>query len=144
MKIIFAFGLVFLAALSCCQNKSDQLSNGKVSQLDDLKFEILATQHFPTTQNFHILLKDYSKDSLQWFVDTFRSEYCTMQCNIHLYDDPSIKSLITKYPLTDSEYLQFADHFVASSMFEMPEIDVYPFQDIKYKELGGKNWKKID
>lgn len=146
MKILSVLGSVILVTLFCCQNKQDKPSSREVSKIDSINFEILATEHYPTTENFHILLGSYkgSKDSLQWFIDSFRSEYCTKQCNIYIYDDVSIKKLTTKYPLTDFEYLKVADHFIASSMFEIPEVWGYPFQDIKYKELGGKNWKKIE
>jgi hypothetical protein len=47
-----------------------------------------------------------------------------------------------KYPVSDKEYLKLADHNIASSIFDMPEVWMYPLQDIKYKELGGHNWKK--
>jgi hypothetical protein len=51
--------------------------------------------------------------------------------------------LIDSYPLVKNDYLKMADHFVASSSFDAPNsIMWYPFQDIQYKEYGGKNWKK--
>jgi len=113
-------------------------------KLDQSKFEIMTTDHHPAIENFYILLKGQtlSADSLQVFVNIFRQEYCTKQCNINLYDDNSIQSLVTKYPLEGKEYLKVADHYIASSSFEMTEVWLYPFQDIKYKELGGRNWKK--
>jgi hypothetical protein len=50
---------------------------------------------------------------------------------------------MTKYPLSDSEYLRIADQFIAESTFDAPNsVWMYPYQDIKYKELGGKNWKR--
>ena len=64
------------------------------------------------------------------------------KCNIRVYDDLVIKDLINKYPLNDEEYLLFADHFIADLDFNSTKIQLYPFQDIKYKELGGTNWKK--
>jgi hypothetical protein len=112
-------------------------------QLDRSKYEILTTNHYPAAENYHVLIKNQkiSNDSLQAFVNMFREEYCAKQCNINLYDDSSIKSLVTKYPLGDKEYLKVADHYVATSSFEMTEVWLYPYQDIKYKELGGRNWK---
>ena len=154
--------LVFLAVLfmatSCRQNGNkvpnnlssettadSTITSGPIAQkLDRTTFEILATDHQPIVENFHILLKPGKFDTvyLQDFVDKFRGEFCNMKCNISLYDDKAIKSLVTKYPLSDKEYLKVADHFIATSTFDMNEIWLYPFQDIKYKELGGKNWKK--
>ena len=39
-------------------------------------------------------------------------------------------------------YVRVADHFVASLSFEDPNIWFYPFQDSRYEELGGTNYKK--
>lgn len=113
--------------------------------LDPNSFETVATNHFPKCQNFHIYLKSsmpLEALSLQSFVDLFRKRYCTIQCNIYLYDQKLPTLLYTKYPLSDKEYLIVADHLVASSNFDVSEIWMYPQQDWHYKELGGKNWKK--
>lgn len=62
-------------------------------------------------------------------------------CNIYIYDTKDLMDIVDKYPLTDDEYLKVADHFIYSFDFSNNG-QFYPFQDIKYKELGGKNWKK--
>lgn len=156
---IFAFITVILIAISCIQNKEKQPNNlsnetseytapveskNISTKLDSTKYEILATDHQTSVENFHIFLKTTKPDkgTLQDFVDKFREEFCSKKCNISVYDDKTIKALVTKYPLSDKEYLKIADHFVATSTFDMLEVWLYPFQDIKYKELGGKNWKK--
>jgi len=119
--------------------------NRSVKKLDQTKFKILTTNHYPAAENFHILLKPqaFTQDSLQNFINRFRNEFCTKECNINLYDDKSIKSLVTKYPLTDKEYLKLADHCIAYSEFEMTEVLFYPYRDAQYKRLGGKKWKKV-
>lgn len=123
-------------------NKTESVP--KVVKLDSTTYEILVTDHQPAVENFHVLLKsgDFDKQSLQDFVDKFRQELCNQKCNISIYDDKGIKSLVTKHPLEGREYLKVADHFVASSTFDMTDVWLYPFQDIRYKELGGKNWKR--
>ena len=63
------------------------------------------------------------------------------KCNIYIYSSDKIKELMTKYPLQGEEYLKVADVFVYSLGFD-GSYSFYPFQDIKYKEFGGKNWKK--
>ena len=69
--------------------------------------------------------------------------FSTKDCNINLFDDKSVSSLIDKYPLSNSEYIKVADHFIALSSFETPNsFSWYPYQDFQYKEFGGKNWKK--
>jgi len=147
---LFYFGLKFLGVGN--HEKSSIVPPGDkpsqediaVQKIDSTTYEILVTNHQPAVENFHVLLKTGKHDKvlLQDFVDKFRKEFCNRKCNISIYDDKSIKFLTTKYPLTDKEYLKFADHFVATSTFEMNDVSLYPFQDIKYKELGGKNWKK--
>lgn len=152
---IIAFGLMITSCGQSENKQSTTLTNETpvdntiksetvVPKLDSATYEILATDHQPVVENFHILLKTDKLDkvSLQDFVDRFRQEFCNIKCNISLYDDKAIKSLVTKYPLGDKEYLKVADHFVATSTFDMTGLWLYPFQDIKYKELGGKNWKK--
>jgi hypothetical protein len=113
-------------------------------KLDTSTYEILATDDKPAAENYYVFLKNKNLDKsyLQNFVDKFRQEFCSKKCNIFLYDTKSIKPLVTIYPLADKDYLKVADHFIAQSTFDMTEVWMYPFQDIKYKELGGKNWKK--
>ena len=114
-------------------------------KLDPQIYEILSINHYPKAENFNVFYKGQKIDdeSLNYFFDSFRENFATKDCNINLFDDKSIISLIDKYPLSKSEYIKVADHFVALSSFEMPnEISWYPYQDFQYKEYGGKNWKK--
>ena len=153
-KTILRLILITTLLSSCGQSENRESSTSesnepaveapKSKRLDTNKFEIMTTDHHQAVENFYLLLKNQAlaEDSLQVFVDMFREEYCTKQCNINLYDDNSIRSLLTQYPLEGKEYLRVADHYVASSSFDMTEVWLYPFQDIKYKELGGRNWKK--
>lgn len=116
-------------------------------KLDSQIYEILSTNHYPKAENFNVFYEGQKIDdkSLNYFFDSFRENFATKDCNINLFDDKSIISLIDKYPLTKSEYIKVADHFVALSSFETPnDISWYPYQDFQYKEYGGKNWKKRD
>lgn len=65
-----------------------------------------------------------------------------MQCNINIIDAKDIYPLITEYPLDGKDYLYVADHFVAIVTFDDTSVWMYPYQDSKYRDLGGKNWKK--
>lgn len=114
-------------------------------KLDSAIYEILSTNHYPKTENFNVLYKgiQFDEDSLNYFFESFRENFSTKDCNINLIDDKSISKLIDKYPLSNSEYIKVADHFIALSSFETPnEFSWYPYQDFQYKEFGGKNWKK--
>ena len=123
---------------------SQEMSKNEYALLDKNTYEILGTNHNPTTENYCVLIKNIAiqKDTLQKFVNKFRREYCKNQCNIDLLDDKSAYPLIYKYPLDGADYLLVADHLVAFSSFDSNNVQMYPFQDSLYKELGGKNWKK--
>jgi hypothetical protein len=60
----------------------------------------------------------------------------------HVCEGWACTTLSNNLSLGNKDYLKVADHFVAQSTFDMNDVWLYPFQDIKYKELGGKNWKK--
>lgn len=117
-----------------------------IKELDALSFEIIKEVKKPVVTNYHILIKqhDFNKEKANDFIKSFRKFKCKGDCNINLYDSKEIIPLIDKYTnLKDFEYLIFADHYIASSSFDAPESAWwYPYQDFKYKELGGKNWKK--
>jgi hypothetical protein len=112
-------------------------------KLDTSFYKIISTNHNNTVQNFKVLIKiKFDQKSLIEFALRFKNEYCERNCNIEIYDAISISDLIDKYPLNDKEYLKVADHFVGSMSFESDYLSYYPFRDARYKELGGKNWKK--
>ncbi|PQA90790.1 hypothetical protein B0A69_18805 [Chryseobacterium shigense] len=112
--------------------------------LSQLKYEIISTTENNISKNYNIYLdiNNLSKDEISSFVKKFREKNCSV-CTISIFDTKSIKNLIDIYPLSKSEYLRFADHFVAWSTFDVPKlVSFYPFQDSKYKEYGGKNFKE--
>ncbi len=143
---------------SCGQSHSEEENNNTMAEetnniprvflnpkkLDLSSFEVINIESKALVDNYYLLLKMKNIDevTLNEFVISFRAEKCKKDCNINLFDTKSIKKYIGKYPLDKSEYLEYADHFVASSNFDSPEVWLYPYQDIKYKNLGGKNWKK--
>jgi hypothetical protein len=116
-----------------------------VKELNEKDYEILLEDKAPTVNNYHILVKkkDFNKAEAKDFIKSFRKYNSNGKSNIHLYDTKEIKHLMTKYPIEGADYIKLADHFVAMSTFDSPELVWwYPFQDVKYKEFGGKNWKK--
>jgi len=118
--------------------------NKPFTELDPSEYEIIKKGHYPAVQNFHVLIKKkgFDKDYLHEFTQRFRNKYCTMNCNVNLYDTKSILPLIDVYPLEANQYIQFADHYLSMSTFDAPEVKSwYPYQDFLYKEYGGKNWK---
>lgn len=108
-------------------------------------YEIIKIEEEKLVTNFYVLWKGelISQQALNDFDKRFRKEYCKVSCNVSYYDTKSIESLIDVYPLSQKEYLKFADHFIGMSTMDSPaEIWYYPYQDIKYREYGGKNWKR--
>ena len=113
--------------------------------LDPKEFEIIKVSHKPVVQNFHVLVKyvNFDKKYVYQFIKKFRAEHCTRNCNVLVYDSKSILPLIEVYPLNGEDYIKLADHLVSMSTFDATEIrDWYPYQDTKYKEYGGRNWRK--
>ncbi len=117
----------------------------EVENFDAKDYEIIKTSHNASVQNFYILIKQksFDKESVFRFIKSFRQEHCTLDCNVNIYDSKFILPLVGKYPLEGKEYINMADHFISMSTFDAVNIKSwYPFQDFKYKEYGGKNWKK--
>ncbi len=117
----------------------------KDEKLDKNSFEIIKTIQKPTVKNYYVLykLKKVNKDDVIEFMGRFRKEYCSGSSNVNLFDSKAILNLVDKYQLAGKEYIIVADHFIAMSTFDSPELVWwYPFQDINYKDYGGKNWKK--
>lgn len=123
----------------------DEEEKQSLGKLDPKEYEIMKTEHKPAVENFHVLLKhpNFDKNYVYQFIKQFRKENCTMNCNVYVYDSKSILPLVDVYPLTGKDYIKLANHFVSMSTFDATEVrDWYPYQDFKYKEYGGKNWKK--
>lgn len=128
-----------------CILKGNTDSESIIENLDSKDYEIIKTSHDSSVQNFHVLIKqkEFDNETVFQFVKRFRHEHCTMNCNVFVYDSKSILPLVDKYPLEGKEYLNLADHFISMSSFDAVNIKSwYPFQDLRYKEYGGKNWKK--
>jgi hypothetical protein len=114
-------------------------------KIDSCLYEIISTNHSPRVENFKVLYKGEKIDDefLPYFFDAFRETHATKDCNISLFDDKSVAPLIDKTPLEGTDYIKVADHFIAMSTFDSPNmVWRYPYQDILYKEYGGNNWKK--
>jgi hypothetical protein len=112
--------------------------------LAKLKYEIISVTENNVSKNYNIYLgiNNLSKNEISSFIKQFRERNCST-CSISIFDTKTIKDLIEVYPLSKNEYLKFADHFVAWSTFDAPKmVSFYPFQDSKYREYGGENFKE--
>lgn len=124
--------------------KANSENETVLKNLDSKDYEIIKTDHNPTVQNFHVLIKQkgFDKESVFQFVKRFRQEHCIMNCNVFVYDTKSILPLIDKYPLVGKDYINLADHFISMSTFDAVNLKSwYPYQDFQYRDYGGLNWK---
>jgi hypothetical protein len=139
--LIYFFGWVTI--ITIISQFSDKKPN--TEDLDKSDYELLTDYGNNAVHNYHIYVKNknFDKQYLLELAMRFKAEHCKMACNISMYDSKDIKDLIRVYPLKKNDYLKFADHFIG----ELPSGDEnylwwYPYQDFKYRDYGGKNWKK--
>ncbi len=119
----YRFDAVFL-----CSN-----SSGIPELFQTSDYELLSYSKNNIVENFHILFKSgvISREKLATFVKWYRRKYAVKdKSNLFLYDSPSIKKLIDKYPLSEEENATLATHMLAASYFELPdEVQMYPLKN---------------
>jgi Protein of unknown function (DUF2971) len=88
------------------------------------------------------LFGEIKTELLREFSLAFKEKVCFKQSRIYIFNNSNIKGLITKYPLEDGEYIQFAEALIAISDFSCENfLDEFPFKDFKYDELKERNLK---
>lgn len=96
-------------------------------------YEIVTTNHMAQCKNYHILLKfkDHSQNKINDFVKGFIAQYSDKGkiCTITMYTSKSISELMTKYPLSKSEYKKLAKYTIASWSFDTNEVWLDPYKD---------------
>lgn len=124
---------------SCIEmdDESDQ-----TSVQENIDYEIMLKDIQGTVTNYYIknITCKLNESDLYAFAKAIQKQIGG-NCNIYIYSNDKVKELMTKYPLRGEEYIKVADVFVYSLAFD-GTYSFYPFQDIQYKEFGGKNWKK--
>ena len=105
-------------------------------------YKVLLTESKGNVTNYYIqnITCELDEVNLLKFAKALKAQFGD-NCNIQIYEDASVKDLMTKYPLKGQEYIKVADKFVFELSFDGSS-SFYPFQDIQYKEFGGNNWKK--
>lgn len=109
---------------------------------EGVDYKVLAKESMGNVTNYYIqnITSELDEVNLLKFAKALKAQFGN-NCNIYIYEDDSIKDLMTKYPLKGQEYIKVADKFMFELSFDGSS-SFYPFQDIQYRELGGKNWKK--
>ena len=114
-------------------------------KLNGQEYKIILIDSSTIINHYYIYLnlENPDKTTVQNFINAFRKHKAPEQANIFIYDKKNVRHLFIKLQLRGKDYITLADHFVACSTFDDPYfIYWYPFQNIYYKEQGGKNWKK--
>ena len=152
MKKFFSISLVIVILASCTDNKGNAIGDKIVENVVEEESlqtalavedesEVFSFQE-GTVTNYYIknITSKLNEPDLYDFAKAIQKQVGG-KCNIYIYSSDSVKDLMTKYPLQGEEYLKVADAFVYLLAFD-GAYSFYPFQDIQYKEFGGKNWKK--
>ena len=105
-------------------------------------YKILLQKKQGTVTNYYIqnISCALNQRDLLRFAKALKEKF-NCKCNIYIYEDDSVKELMTQYPLKGKQYIKVADKFAFELSFD-GMASFYPFQDIQYKEFGGSNWKK--
>lgn len=149
-KSCWLLSLILFVWICGCTPNSDRgsVSDKETAPVEEMpyEFDVLRVVEHKVVTNYHIWIKDtaFTKEGLTKFARLFRERSCSGQCNISFYDTDKIAKDIDNFDLEGKDYLYFADHFIGNSSFEMPNEPIwwYMYQDAKYRDLGGKNWKK--
>lgn len=164
MKKFCSISLFIVILASCTNNKENAIGDKIVENVVEEEFpkidfavkeeseispvqegkdyEVMLKEIQGTVTNYYIknITCKLNEPDLYYFAKAIQKQGGG-KCNIYIYSSDSIKDLMTKYPLQGEGYLKVADAFVYLLAFD-GTYSFYPFQDIQYKEFGGKNWKK--
>lgn len=105
--------------------------------IEKYSFKILKHDINEHLEIYHIHLIDQTKTELiKEFTLAFNEKYCYKICNLHIYNNSEIIDLLDIYPLSDKDYVRYADSYIANADFSSETIFFeFPFKDFKYDNL---------
>jgi len=133
--------------------------------LSAYSYQILGINHYPAVENYYLLIRtnDFAKENIERILGEIKGKVCKRSCNVWAYDarkyyeldrqmEHEIEELGKKVgseidaeqekkvdELIDKKYyVVVADHFIGSISFN-GDFEYYPYRDLRYKELGGRN-----
>ncbi len=120
-----------------------EFNSKSIFDLNKFNYKILSYEDSGHFEIYFIeLFGETTTEILEEFSLAFKEKVCFKQCRIYIFNNSNIKELITKYPLEDKEYIQFAESLIAISDFSCENfLDEFPFKDFKYNELKERNLK---
>lgn len=86
-------------------------------------YEILYEVQYPNIETFYVYYKgdDTSKSEMEKFVKKFREMHATMSSSVFLFDTPDVKSLVSRYPISQEEDEFVMHHQLGMSLFDSPD-----------------------
>lgn len=104
--------------------------------LSEYNYEILKEVNYFETITFYIFLKEYyNSKQLTELTLAIREKYSYKYCNIYFLNDKNFIDIAIKCPLSDEEYLKYADVLVAQFFHTDKIIHVFPYKDSRYREI---------
>jgi hypothetical protein len=135
-----------------------------------IPYSVISDENNASVNNYNILIvnKDYSESQLQTLAFRVKEEMCDGNCNINIFDSRQAYGFNKRMDIEEERlsdqlmnqqididgynsqkerierkyYVHVADHFVGWLEFSTGTFTYYPFQDTRYQELGGTNYKK--
>lgn len=114
-------------------HESEKKTNYNINKYS---FEILKYHDNDVVENYHIYLKDsLLGQELNEFVLSFREKFCYKPSNLSIYNTSDIIKLVDCYPLKGTEYIKYAEAFIALADFSTEDYIIeYPFKDLYYRD----------
>lgn len=122
------------------------VGEGFTSQIDiqNNLFKIIKQDSSGSIVNCFVVYigEDFSKRAMSSLVSKVRAQIIG-QANIFIFANEQAAKQFESVDDSRDNYLFVADNYICMSTFDAPlSVMMYPYQDVQYKEFGGKNWKK--
>ena len=118
----------------------NEFSRNLIYDIDKYNFRILKHIINEHIEIYHVhVIGNINLEAIKEFAFAFNEKNCFKLCNLHIYNNSEIVDLIEVYPLPDSDYVRFADSYIANADFSSETIFFeFPFKDFKYNNLKNK------
>ena len=138
LAFLFLIGLFMPDSMKEATNSK----NEEVGENLSPKYDLIEKVDNGNLDNYYIIYTNSNdKTIIEKDVKKIKASLCSRKCNIHLFNQNDERNLYKKYPLKGNELIYVADRQIGTLSFT-DDFSYYPLQDIKYKEIGGKNYQK--
>ncbi len=115
----------------------NQFSKNLKYNIEKNNFKILKHEINEHMEIFNVhLIGQTNTELIKEFALAFNEKYCFKVCNLHIYNSSEIIDLLDIYPLSDKDYVRYADSYIANADFSSETIFYeFPLKDFKYDKL---------